>query len=286
LQGKVNSNMANSLWHPGAGAQIVRVGAIAFGVLLGGMMLLDISAPDGALAQAKKDAPKADAKSSSSDSSWVKICDKGQLKGKDKDGKEVTKDVENCMTLTEQIHPDTGMTMVGATLVQLKMDGKEKDALQITVPPGLVIPHGAAITVFPKDLWEKVQKNEKLDKADDEKLKKNFVKLTYTYCLQFGCLAETEATPEVIDLLKSGAGLLVHTVRAPGTPVSQPVPLGGFAKALTGPPTDTQKFKEARAELMKQIAEHQKALIAELKKQQEDLNKMQPNVKADDKKKK
>jgi invasion protein IalB len=270
--------MANSMQHPGVGARIARAGLIAAGVLLGGTMLLDISAPHGALAQGKKDA-KADAKASSADSSWVKICDKGELKGKDKDGKEVTKAVENCMTLTEQIHPDTGMTMVGATLVQLKMDGKEKSALQITVPPGLVIPHGAGITVFPKDLWEKVQKNEKLDAADDEKLKKNFVKLAYTYCLQFGCLAEAEATPELVNLLKGGAGMLVHTVRAPGTPVSQPVPLGGFAQAFTGAPTDTQKFKEARTELMKQIGERQKQLIAELKKQQDDLNKMQPNMK-------
>jgi invasion protein IalB len=285
LQGKVNSNMANSMRHPGVGARTVRASAIALGVLLGGTMLLDISAPDGALAQGKKDA-KADAKkSSSSESSWVKICDKGQLKGKDKDGKEVTKEIENCMTLTEQIHPDTGMTMIGATLVQLKMDGKEKAALQITVPPGLVLPPGAAATVFSKDLWEKVQK-EKLDKADLEKLKPSVVKLTYTYCLQFGCLAEAEATPEVIKLLKSGAGLMVETVRAPGTPVSQPVPLGGFAQVLSSPPTDTAKFKEARSELMKQIAERQKAMVAELKKQQDDLNKMQPNVKSDEKKKK
>ena len=286
MQGKVNRNMANSLWHPGVGARIARVGAIAAGVLIGGTMLLNVSAPNGALAQGKKDAPKADAKKSSTDSSWVKICDKGELKGKDKDGKDVTKAVENCMTLTEQIHPDTGLTMVGATLVQLKMDGKEKNALQITVPPGLVLPHGAAITVFPKDLWDKVQKNEKLDKADDEKLKKNFVKLTYTYCLQYGCLAEADATPEVVTLLKGGAGLMVHTVRAPGTPVSQPVPLGGFAQALSGPPTDTQKFKEARTALMQQISERQKAMIGELKKQQDDLNKMQPNVKPDEKKKK
>jgi invasion protein IalB len=285
LQGKVNSNMANSLWHPGVGARIARAGAIVAGVLMGGTMLLDISAPNGALAQAKKEAPKAAAKASS-DSSWVKICDKGELKGKDKDGKDVAKAVENCMTLTEQIHPDTGLTMVGATLVQLKMDGKEKSALQITVPPGLVLPHGAGVTVFPKDLWDKVQKNEKLDKADDEKLKKSFVKLTYTYCLQFGCLAETEATPEIVTLMKGGAGLMVHTVRAPGTPVSQPVPLGGFAQALSGPPTDTQKFKEARTALMQQISERQKAMIGELKKQQDDLNKMQPNVKPDEKKKK
>ena len=216
----------------------------------------------------------------------MKICDKGELKGKDKDGKDVTKAVENCMTLTEQIHPDTGLTMVGATLVQLKMDGKEKNALQVTVPPGLVLPHGAAITVFPKDLWEKVQKNEKLDKADDEKLKKNFVKLTYTYCLQYGCLAEAEATPEVVNLMKGGAGSDGAHRRAPGTPVSQPVPLGGFAQALSGPPTDTQKFKEARTALMQQIAERQKAMIGRAEeaagRPQQDAAERQGRPKADE----
>jgi invasion protein IalB len=277
--------MANSLWHPGVGARIARAGAIAFGVLLGGTMLLDISAPDGALAQgkkdakeAKKDAPKKDAKSSAPESAWVKICDKGQLKGKDKEGKEVTKDLETCMTLTEQIHPDTGMTMVGATLVQLKMDGKEKNFLQVTVPPGTVLPHGAGLLVFSKDIWDKAAKKEKLEKAEEEKLAKSAVKLTYTHCLPMGCQAETEATPELINALKDGGGFLVLTVRAPNQPVQQAVPLGGFKKALTGPPTDTQKFKDARLALMKHIAERQKQLVAELKKQQEDLNKMQPNV--------
>ena len=76
------------------------------------------------------------------------------------------------------------------------------------------------------------------------------------------------------------------TTLLPNQPVQQPVPLGGFAKALTGPPTDTQKFKEARVALMKHIAERQKKLVAELKKQQEDLNKMQPNVKGEAEKKK
>jgi invasion protein IalB len=277
--------MANSLQHPGVGAQIVRAGAIALGVLLGGTMLLDISAPDGALAQgkkdakeAKKDAPKKDAKSSPPESAWVKICDKGQLKGKDKEGKEVTKDLETCMTLTEQIHPDTGMTMIGATLVQMKMDGKEKSFLQVTVPPGTVLPHGAGMLVFSKDLWDKAAKKEKLEKAEEEKLAKSAVKLTYTHCLPMGCQAETEATPELINALKGGGGFLVLTVRAPNQPVQQPVPLSGFTRALTGPPTDTQEFKNARVALMKHIAERQKHLVAELKKQQENLNKMQPNV--------
>ncbi|HEX6001117.1 MAG TPA: invasion associated locus B family protein [Hyphomicrobiaceae bacterium] len=269
--------MANSYLHSSVGARLARVGAIAVGVALGGTLLLGPGSPNGALAQGKKDAGKAAA--AKDGGSWVKLCDKGQLKGKDKAGKDIAKEVQMCMTLTEQIHPDSGMVMVGATLQQVKVDGKEKSTLSVTVLPGVALPPGAAITVFPKDLWEKVQKKDtKLDKADEEKLKKATVKLGYGYCVQGGCHAETEATPDLINMLKNGAGFMVHTVRMPGTPVSQPVPLAGFAQALANPPTDTKKFKEARAHLMKQIAERQKAMLAELKKQQDDLNKMQPNV--------
>jgi invasion protein IalB len=279
LQGKVNSNMANSFFHSDVGARIARLGAVAMGVALGVSLLLNVAAPEGALAQAKKTDAKAAAPTKAvPDSSWVKLCDKGQFKGKDKSGKEIAKDVDICMTLTEQIHPDSGMVMVSTTLQQVKVDGKEKQHLSVTVPPGVMLPYGAVVTVFPKDLWEKVQKNEKLDKADDEKLQKQSIKLQYTYCLAVGCSAEVEATPEMVNLLKGGAGFMVQTVRMPGQPVVQPVSLGGFAQALANPPTDTKKFKEARTELMKQIYEHQKQRIAELKKQQEELNKMQPNV--------
>lgn len=278
MQGKVNSNMANSFLHSGVGARIARLSAIAVGVAFGATLLLNVAAPGGALAQgAKKDA-KAGAPASTPESSWVKLCDKGQLKGKDKEGQDVAKDVEMCMTLTEQIHPDSGMVMVSTTLQQVKVDGTEKQHLSVTVPLGVALPYGAGITVFPKDLWDKVQKNEKLEKADEEKLKKSSFKLNYAYCIQVGCSAEVEATPEIVNTLKTGAGFVVQTVRMPGTPVAQPVSLGGFAQALANPPTDTQKFKEARTELMKQIYERQKNMIAELKKQQDELNKMQPNV--------
>jgi invasion protein IalB len=280
LQGKVNSNMANSFLHSDVGARIARVGAIALGIALGATLLLDFASPDTASAQAAKKDPKAAAapKGGAPESSWVKLCDKGQLKGKDKDGKEQAKDVEMCMTLSEQIDANSGMVLVSANLQNVKVDGKEKQHFSITVPLGVALPFGAQITVFPKDLWEKVQKNVKLEKAEEEKLKANSVKLNYTYCIQVGCSAEIEAKPELLTLLKGGAGFVVQTVRMPGTPVAQPVSLVGFPQALANAPTDTKKFKEARTVLMKQIYERQKQMMAELKKQQEDLNKMQPNV--------
>src|SRR5688572_23512996 len=240
--------MANSFLHSGAGARLARVGAIAMTVALGGALLLDAGFPDHAVAQAKKDAkaadPKAAAKPASTDSSWVKLCDKQPLKGKDKDGKDVSKDVEMCVTLNELIHPDNGMVMVSARLQQVKVDGQEKQHFSVTVPLGVALPVTPSVTVFSKEMWDKIHKNGKLDKGDEAKLKQ--LKLTYTHCLPVGCNAELEATADILNTLKGSAGFFVETVRMPGTPVGQPMSLGGFDKALAGAPTETKKYAEAR----------------------------------------
>jgi invasion protein IalB len=280
-QGKVNSNMANSFLYSGLGTRIARVGAIAATVALGGAFLLNAASPQPASAQAKKDAKAADPKAAAAkppEGSWVKLCDKQQQKGKDKDGKEVTRDIDACVTLTEQIHPESGVVMVSAKYHQVKIDGQEKQSLQLTVPLGVVLPFGAGVTVFPKDLWEKLQKNEKIEKADEEKLKAATIPLTYTFCGQAGCNAEVEGNADLLGKLKAGAGFVVQTAHVQFGRVAQPVSLSGFPQALSNPPTDTAKFAEARKQLMQQIYEHRKTMIEEYKKKQDELNKMQPNV--------
>ena len=195
-------------------------------------------------------------------SSWVKLCDRARVKSKDKDGKNVVKGgVEMCRTLTEQIHPGTGMLMVGVTLQQTKLNGREKHTLTVTVPRGVAMESGAAVIVFPTDLWLKVQRNEKLDTRDDTRLKARTARLNFKRCAETGCIAEAEATPLLVDQLKGNAGLMVFTVRAPSMqPVLQPVPLDGFAETLAGPATDTKKFKAAREQLMREIAARRKEL--------------------------
>jgi invasion protein IalB len=263
--------MAKSQFHSGVGARIAGVGAVAVTLMLGFSLALTV---DTAHAQKKKAAAPAKAPQSA----WVRLCDKGTLTAKDKNGKEEKKDLDICMTLHEQIDANSGRVLVSAGLQQVKMDGKQKDHFSVTVPLGMALPFGLGVTVFPKDLWAKVEKREKLEKAEEEKLKASSVKLNYSYCFAGGCSAELDAKPDFVNLLKDGAGFIVQAVRMPGTPVAQLVSLHGFKQALANPPTDTKKFKEARTELMKQIYERQKQLIAELKKQQESLNKMQPNV--------
>jgi invasion protein IalB len=193
---------------------------------------------------------------------WVKLCSRLQVKGKDKDGKQVVKGrTDMCRTLTEQIHPDTGVLMVGVTLQQTKRNGREKNTLAVIVPKGAAMEPGAAVIVVPTDLWLKLQRKQKLDTRDDARLKARAARLSFKRCRKTSCVAEAEATPLLIELLKGNAGLIVLTVRASSMkPVLQPVPLDGFAEALAGPPTDTERFKAARDKLMKDIAARRKQL--------------------------
>jgi hypothetical protein len=139
-----------------------------------------------------------------------------------------------------------------------------------------VLPLGAGVTFFPKDVWAKIEKNEKLEKADESKAKS--VKMGFQYCSHVGCHVEVEAKDDLVKYLKTSAGFVVTMANMPGIGVQLKVPLAGFNEALAGPPTDTKKFADARKKLMEQIAERRKQMIAEYKKKQEELNNMQPNV--------
>ena len=111
-------------------------------------------------------------------------------------------------------------------------------------------------------MWEKVQKNEKVDES---KLKP--VKLAYTLCHPAGCTAEME-TRRSPRRLKTGGGLMVFAVNAAAQPVAFPVPLDGFEQAYAGEPVDNKQYGEARRALMQQIAQRQQQMVEEQKKQQ------------------
>jgi invasion protein IalB len=224
----------------------------------------------------KADAGKADVPTSTPKSSWVKLCDKGSLTAKDKDGKEQKKEVNICQTLAERIDANSGMTLISAGLSQVKVDTEEKQRFMMTVPHGVMLPQGASVTFFPKDLWAKVEKNEKLEKGDEAKLKQ--LKLPFLFCSGAGCHIDAEIKEDVVKSLKASAGLVVSIGNMPGIGVHFRVPLAGFNEALAGPPTDIKKFADAKRALMTEIKARREQLMADYKKQQEDLQKMQPNV--------
>ena len=264
----------------GVGARLARLCAIAATVALGVTAFVSHSTAQTPPAKKPPAAKPADKKApagapAASSSPWVKLCEKATANTKDKDGKDEKKELNVCMTHHERIDGSSGMVVVSAALQQLKVEGEAKDKEQflIMVPTGMLLKPGMRATIFPKDLWAKVEKNQKLEKAEEAKLKA--ITLDYTLCHAMGCTAETDATPELISNLKTNGGLMVFALRASGAPVAFPVPLAGFDQALAGAPVDPQKYGEARKALMMQIAQRQQELSVELKKQNEALQKMQ-----------
>ena len=257
--------MANRILQVARGG-MVQAGAMALALGIAGIAgSADAQQPakKPAAAPAQKGAPAAaSAPPAGAQSAWVKLCEKANAVTKDKDGKDEKKEVSICLTHHERLDGNSGMVLVSAAVRQI--DGQDKQHFMVMVPLGMLIQPGMRASIYPKDQWELVQKNEKID---ENKLKG--IKLGYTLCHPAGCTAEVEATPELINDLRTMGGLVVFAINAGGQPVGFPVPLVGFEQAYTGNPVDNKQYGEARRALMQQIAQRQHDLIEEQKKQQQ-----------------
>jgi invasion protein IalB len=165
-------------------------------------------------------------------SPWTKVCQKGQ----ETDNKEV------CI-----IHKDgrleNGMPVVIAEL--LEKEGIDKKILRVTVPFGMRLPPGTRIII---------------DQATP-------TSAPYAFCLQFGCIAEYDASGDMVAQMKKGQMLTVQAINLNNQPISLPLPLTDFAKALDGPPIDPKALeaqqKKLQEELQKRAEEARKKLEAQ-----------------------
>jgi len=221
-------------------------------------------------AAAKKDAKQAVPAPDASQSAWVKLCEKATAIKKDKD-KEEKRDLDICLTHHERLDGNTGMVLVSAAVRQI--DGQDKQHFMVMVPLGMLLQPGMRASLYPKDIWDKVTKNEKVDES---KLKQ--VKLAYTLCHPAGCTAEMEMTPDLLNDLKTGGGLVVFAVNAAGQPVGFPVPLGGFEQSYAGKAIDNKQYGEARRTLMQQIAQRQQQIAEEQQKKAKEEPKAAPSA--------
>jgi len=192
---------------------------------------------------------------------WVKLCEKAPVLTKDKDGKDVRAEKGICLTHHERLDGNTGMVLVSAAVRQV--EGLDKQHLMVMVPLGMAIQPGLRANIYNKEMWEKAQKNEKVDDA-----KLTPVKLNFSLCHPAGCTAELELTKELMDQLRTNAGLMIFSINANGQVIAFPVPLTGFGKALDGQPVDNSKYTEERRRLMAEIAQRQEAAYAEFKKKE------------------
>jgi len=204
-------------------------------------------------------------------SAWVKLCEKAPLVKKDKDGKEVKEEKNLCLTHHERLDGNTGMVLVSAAIRQV--EGQDKLSFMVMVPLGMAIPPGVRAAVYSKEQWAAASKNEKVD----EKTLKP-IELKFSLCHPAGCTAETEATADIVEQMKTGGGIMVLAMNAAAQPIGFPVPLDGFGEAYAGPPIDNQKYAAARSQLMGQIRERQQQLAEKYKADMAEKDKAMKNL--------
>jgi invasion protein IalB len=151
-------------------------------------------------------------------SPWTKFC----LKGKEANAKQV------CFTGKDG-RVESGMPVVAAVLIE--PEGETKKVLRVTLPLGMSLQPGTRVIV---------------DQGQP-------MTGPYVICFTNGCMADYEASNELIAKLKSGQGLVVQGINGAGQPISLVLPLQDFAKAYDGPPTDPKVFEEQQKKLQDEL---------------------------------
>jgi len=149
---------------------------------------------------------------------WTKFC----LKGQDANAKQV------CFTGKDG-RIESGQPVIAAGIIE--PEGEPKKILRVTLPLGMQLVHGTRIIV---------DNNPPLQSP-------------YVICFQNGCMSDYEATPELLASMKKGQNLVVQAINANGAPLTLPLPLGEFAKAYDGPPTDPKQFEETQKKLQEEL---------------------------------
>ena len=151
-------------------------------------------------------------------SPWAKFCGKGHDAG----AKQV------CFT-GKDARNEAGQPVVAAALIE--PEGEPKKLFRITLPSPLQLQYGTRVIV---------------DKQ---------VPLTAPFftCFTNGCMADFEATSDLIGKLKHGQMLTIQAINLAGSAISFPLPLVDFAKANEGPPTDPKVFAEQQKKLQDEM---------------------------------
>ena len=149
---------------------------------------------------------------------WTKFC----LKGQDANAKQV------CFTGKDG-RIESGQPVIAAVIIE--PEGEPKKILRVTLPLGMQLVHGTRIIVDNNPPMQ----------------------APYVICFQNGCMSDYEATPELLANMKKGQNLVVQAINANGAPLTLPLPLGEFAKAYDGPPTDPKQFEETQKKLQEEL---------------------------------
>jgi invasion protein IalB len=149
---------------------------------------------------------------------WTKFC----LKGQDANAKQV------CFTGKDG-RIESGQPVIAAVIIE--PEGEPKKILRVTLPLGMQLIHGTRVIV---------DSNAPMQSP-------------YVICFANGCMSDYEVTPELLANMKKGQNLVVQAINSNGAPLTLPLPLGEFAKAYDGPPTDPKVFEETQKKLQEEL---------------------------------
>jgi invasion protein IalB len=119
--------------------------------------------------------------------------------------------------------------VVAAVLIE--PDGEPRKILRVTLPLGMSLQPGTRVIV---DQGQPMQG-------------------PYVICFNNGCMADYEASAELIANMKKGQGLVVQGINGAGQAISLVLPLNDFAKAYDGAPTDPKVFEEQQKKLQEEL---------------------------------
>jgi invasion protein IalB len=151
-------------------------------------------------------------------SPWTKFC----LKGQEANAKQV------CFTGKDG-RVESGQPVVAAVLIE--PDGEPRKILRVTLPLGMSLQPGTRVII---DQGQPMQG-------------------PYVICFNNGCMADYEASGELIGNMKKGQGLVVQGINGAGQAISLVLPLTDFAKAYDGPPTDPKVFEQQQKQLQEEL---------------------------------
>jgi invasion protein IalB len=149
-------------------------------------------------------------------SPWTKVCQTGP------DGKKV------CFT-GKGGRLEEGIPVIGAVVIEPEGEGKK--ILRVTLPLGVSLQPGTRIII---------------DQGQP-------MTGPYVICVATGCMADYEASDELIGAMKTGQTLHAQGIGETGQPISIPLPLADFTKAYDGPPADPRKVEEQQKQLQEEL---------------------------------
>jgi invasion protein IalB len=156
-------------------------------------------------------------------SPWVKLCNKDA----DPKAKRI------CVTVKDG-RVESGLLVVSVAIIE--MDGEAKKLLRMSLPYGVALQHGTRLIV-----------------DQGQPATSPFVTCLPPVVPPGGCIADYEASADMINSMKKGQVLTVQAIHMNGQAMSPQMDLKDFAKAYDGPPTDPKVFEEQQKKLQDEL---------------------------------